>query len=718
MTLVNRLLISGLVLAVAMGALTTGRAQNPRPTAKSDDDSIVIRRDEVPFDLVVRDKKGKLIRDLTESDVEVYEDGVKQSIQSFRFISSGVSENVSTQPGSTPATDASAPKKDTGTATEAAGVSAVALVFDRLSPESRLRARDAALSYLGQSVRKNELVGVFLTDLSVVTVQPFTYDAQQVKSGIEKFATQAPSSFPSTNEKARESRTVVTTDLLRKTLEQAQQSSGNEFLVAIANMMMNRLDFFEEMQRDQQGNATAYGLLHIAASLRSLPGRKAVIFFSEGLVLPPNVVESFRSVISEANRGGVSFYSVDVAGLRTQSKLAETRQEINSRSELRSAQLGSTTDPSGPMTKELERNEDLLRSNPETGLGQLATQTGGFLITDSNDLSGRLQKVDEDLHSYYLLSYSSNNKNYDGHFRKIEVKLKRSGLTVQSRKGYYAVNGNYGSPILPYEAPALAARDAETFPFYAGVFSFPERERLGLVPVIVDVPISAFTVRVDQSKKTYDTDFSLVTVIRNESGQVVAKLSKQYNLNGPAEKAEDEKKGRVLFYREAELPPDHYTFQAIAYDAPSGRASVKTGAFDVGPADASKVRVSDLTLLSRGEPVANDENKNNPFRIANIIVSPNLGEPLHHAMKQVPFFFTVYLPSGSAKPKVTIELITEGKVLSQIPGELPASDAVGRSQFIAALPLEKIPAGSYELKITVAGEGVSLSRSRKFTLVD
>ena len=52
-------------------------------------------------------------------------------------------------------------------------VNAVALIFDRLSPESRVRARDAALSYLGDSVKKSELVGVFLTDLSVVVLQPF-----------------------------------------------------------------------------------------------------------------------------------------------------------------------------------------------------------------------------------------------------------------------------------------------------------------------------------------------------------------------------------------------------------------------------------------------------------------------------------------------------------------------------------------------------------------
>jgi VWFA-related protein len=603
-------------------------------------------------------------------------------------------------------------------------VSALALVFDRLSPESRIRARDAALSYLGESVKKNELVGVFLTDLSVVVLQPFTYDAQQVKAGIEKVGSTAPSAFASSKEQTRNLRTTVATDLMAKNQGETQPSPGTESIAPTADMLLKGLEFYEEMQRDQQGNATAHGLLHIAASLRAAPGRKAVIFFSEGLALPNNVMEAFRSVINEANRSSVSFYSVDVAGLRTESKTADTRKEINSRSEMRMAQLGSTSDPNGPMTKELERNEDILRLNPDSGLSQLANQTGGFLITDSNDLKGRLQQVDEDLHSYYLLSYSSNNQKYDGHFRKIEVKLKRSGLNVQSRKGYYAIKGSFGSPVLSYEAPALALLEnkqkPDSFPFLAAGFSFPDRERIGLAPIMVDVPISAFTIHADQAKKVYDTDFSIVTLVKDQSGRVVTKLSDQYKLTGPLDKIEDVKKERVLFYREPNLPPNRYTLETIAYDAPTGHASVRTGELEVSAGDTSKLHLSDVVLLKRAEPVGStDGNQGNPFRLSNLIVSPNLGEPMQRSLKQIPFFFTVYLPAGSAaKPKVTIELLTQGRALVQLPGQLPDSDALGRSQFVAALPVEKIPAGSYELKITVSDGPVTLSRSRSFTLVD
>ena len=82
----------------------------------------------------------------------------------------------------------------------------------------------------------------------------------------------------------------------------------------------------------------------------------------------------------------------------------------------------------GPLTKGLERNEDLLNYNPESGLSQLAQQTGGAFIGGDNDIGSKLKEVDEDLGTYYLLTYSPTNQNYDGKFRNISVKVKKSGV--------------------------------------------------------------------------------------------------------------------------------------------------------------------------------------------------------------------------------------------------------------------------------------------------
>ncbi|HWW76848.1 MAG TPA: VWA domain-containing protein, partial [Pyrinomonadaceae bacterium] len=526
------------VLACVVVTTIGGGAQERRPAARQSPDSVVVNTDEVLFDVVVRDKRGRVVNDLAASDFEVYEDGVRQEVDSFRLVSPAANAGGGAAPSGrgdkgragvavatngTPERAAAdgAGNGANGVVNGANGVSAVAFVFDRLSPDARARAYKAALSYLDESANGGELFGVFVTDLSALVLQPFTDDRELVKAGLEKAGLHNPSLYTSNNVATRAVRDQETLDMLKG--QQGRGGSGPFAKLRTSSLTM--LEFIEEMERNQQGNATTRGLLFVASSLRALPGRKAVIFFSEGMILPPSTVETFRAVVDAANRNSVSFYAVDAAGLRAESKTAETTKEIISRSDHRMAELGLKGDPGSPMTKGLERNEDILRFNPDSGLGQLANQTGGFLITDSNDLSGRLRRVDEDLHSYYLLSYAPKNLNYDGHFRKIEVKVKRTGLAVQSRKGYFAIKGTFASPVLSYEAPALAALEktpkADAFPFLAAGFSFPERGRAGLAPVLVDVPLSAFTFRADVEKKVYETDFSVVALLKDSSGQVV-----------------------------------------------------------------------------------------------------------------------------------------------------------------------------------------------------
>src|SRR5262249_58286188 len=97
--------------------------------------------------------------------------------------------------------------------------------------------------------------------------------------------------------------------------------------------------------------ATANGLMAIVNSMSRLPGRKAVLFFSEGLSIPPNVQQQFRSVIHAANRANVSVYAVDAAGLRAESTLQAAREEINARSRRRMDNLDrAINNTSGPLT--------------------------------------------------------------------------------------------------------------------------------------------------------------------------------------------------------------------------------------------------------------------------------------------------------------------------------------------------------------------------------
>jgi len=697
-----------------------GLGQNP--VRDQEEEKITVGRNEVLIDAVIKDKKGRAIKDLAATDFEIYEDGVRQQVESFRLVTRGAEAEGDSGDKS------KKPRQEPGTASAnlpVEGVPAVALVFDRLSPDGRARARDAALSYIGKEQSASDFIGVFAVDLSLHVLQPFTTNRQLVRAAIENASSQSSSSFASNSEEVR--RLSERQAVLERAADSTSGTDARD-ATAIAEQSLNQmsmqiLETFERMERDQQGYATTNGLLAVVNSMRRIEGRKAIIFLSEGIAIPPNVQQFFRSVISNANRANVSVYTVDAAGLRAQSSLDETRNEVQAIATRRQRQVASgLEDRSGqPMSRVLERNEDVLMLNPESGLGQLADQTGGFLVSKTNDPGARLRQVNDDLHTYYVLSYVPKNQSYDGRFRQIDLKLHRSGVEVQMRKGYYAINSIDASPVLAYEASALAALNnpnrPSSFPLYADGFNFPAAEKPDLVSVIVEVPPGVVTY-VRDSGKLYRTDFSIVALIRDGSRRVVRKLSNQYALSEPADQIEKAKRGEILFYREAGLPPGKYTIDVAAVDAIANKSSVISGSFEVASGDTAKLRMSSLAILKRAEQIPPDQSKSNPFKYGEVLVYPNLGEELHKATdKQLAFFLTAYAARGkTAAPRLTIEVKQQGSTLSRALVVLPPPDNTGRIQYASALSIEKLPPGDYELTATVSDGASSATRSKKFRL--
>ena len=199
---------------------------------------------------------------------------------------------------------------------------------------------------------------------------------------------------------------------------------------------MRMLRAFESLDRDHRGYTASSALLSILTSLQMLPGRKSLLFFSEGLPASPVLQGELQSVIESANRANITVYTVDATGLRVQSSSSETRKEVDALGDTRLQQTSVPTDRyDEPLTRGMERTEDLMRYSGEAGLTTLAEDTGGFMVRDTNDIGSAFRRIDEDMRFHYLLSYSPKNPVYDGKFRTISVKVKRAGLNVFARRG-------------------------------------------------------------------------------------------------------------------------------------------------------------------------------------------------------------------------------------------------------------------------------------------
>jgi VWFA-related protein len=453
--------VLALVGLTGLGVLVTPQDAAPSPATGTDQPVPVfgVESSLVLLDVVVRDRGGRLVRDLRADEFEVYEDGKRQSVAAFDIINTETAPGGARVAGESGANAPAAPEASPAAAAPPSGGQApgqgepavIVFVFDRLSAQGRDRADKAARIYADKGHVPGDLVGVFVIDQALHALLPLSTDLREIRAAFHRAAMQAHTPFSASREKARAA-TDRAMDLEQglAALGRASGSAGAGAQVRAqaaalgaalvwANMQARMDRTVDRIERDQQGFSSTDGLLAVVSALKILPGRKTVVFFSEGLTISAHVQPQLESVAAVANRANVSVYAIDAGGLRVESETQEARTELMQHTELRLRSLGRPTEGGGPLLQGLEHSEDMLQLNPHVKLGELAENTGGFLIRDTNDASDGFRRLLEETRFYYLLSYAPDNSEFDGTFRSISVTIKRRGVKVHSRKGYLAL---------------------------------------------------------------------------------------------------------------------------------------------------------------------------------------------------------------------------------------------------------------------------------------
>ena len=342
------ILAAAAAVAAGAGALAQAPSQAPAgapATSQTPGSGFATSTTAVVVDVVVRDAKGAPIVDLKPSDFELFEEDARQKIASVELIAPG---RAPARAGTAAAArDAAAPISPAPVPEAAAAVPAsptvVALVFHRLSAEGRDLAAAAARSYLDRATA-NDYAGVFSIDTSLEVVQTFTTDRARLTAAIERAATtqaalhvRAPgmgSAFGDADGDV--SPTASAESPGRPIGDRAVQSGPNSaasidarFIKIYANMERA----YGEMVRDRNGHIESAALTSLVTGLGSLPGRKTVVLFSEGISIPPAAEAKFRAVVDSANRANVSFYAIQAKGLKVHSDLLATGRSIQQNGE-------------------------------------------------------------------------------------------------------------------------------------------------------------------------------------------------------------------------------------------------------------------------------------------------------------------------------------------------------------------------------------------------
>jgi VWFA-related protein len=368
----------------------------------------------VLVDAVVTDKKG-YIRDLKAKDFHVLEDNKEQTVNSFSY-----------------------------EADPASGKSQrhyIILFFDNshMAFDDQPRARRAAEKFIDSTAGPNRMMGVVNFNGTMQLAMNFTDNADRLKKVVSG----------------------AKPDLI----------GLNETEAEAAPELQNAASSF--------GARTAFlALRSLAEGLRTVPGRKTLIYLSADFKLPPDRTE-LNAAVDSCHRANVAIYSLDIRGLVAIAGLTPSARPENAlasgrRALLRLAAFASRAASSGPGAAFAFQGPGAPSGNVNTGdwsspqnqahlemkkvpdslLSQdallvLSDETGGFAIHNTNDLAGGLEKIGQEQSEYYLLGYTPPESS-EGSCHKLRVKVDRGGSTVRARAEYCVEKSHdllAGSPI-------------------------------------------------------------------------------------------------------------------------------------------------------------------------------------------------------------------------------------------------------------------------------
>ncbi len=365
--------------------------------------------------------------------------------------------------------------------------------------------------------------------------------------------------------------------------------------------------------------------------------KKSVIYFSSGVTQTGIENQAaLRAAVNTAVKANVAIYTLDARGLEAEPVGGSAT----------SASLRGTAMYSGAgVQSQLDQNF----ASQET-LTTLAADTGGKAFLDTNDLGQVFDRVQKDTSVYYVLGYKSSNPLRDGHYRKIQVKVNRSGLNLEFRKGYYApkdfkhFNSDDRERQLTEELGSeLSNTDVAV---YMAAAYFRMNENRFYIPVSLVVPGSQipFTKGGDKDKATLDVIGEVLDELKRPVGSVreTVKLA--------VDAAQEVQRKNVQYTTGFLLGPGKYHFKFVVRENESGKIGSFETDFTVPDIKKTPLKMSSVVLASQRKE--NTKKGQNPLVRDGSELIPNIAHvftPEQHLY----LLYEVYEPSKDKAPVAT-----------------------------------------------------------------
>lgn len=378
----------------------------------------------VILEVVVTNGEDGPVKGLPQGDFQVREDGVQQPVTFFEEHSGA----------SVPPTKAAALPANVFTNATAVppGDAVNVLLVDSLNTlrEDQNMVRDHLIAFL-KTTQPGTPMAIFALETKLRLVQGFTGDSATLLAALEDktngVLVKATTVSRTSQNNAYERENL---DVMKGMVPSSQPVEVMQNAGAIAGVTQAQEERGSN-QSEQRLGMTAEALQVLARYLANIPGRKNLIWFAssfprdlfpgsddKGSLKGGKETRKLKETADLLAVSQVAIYPVAARGVETQ-----TWNDAGSEYRL---------------TNDESQKEDNTHVANFAAMSALASETGGEVIAGTNDMGKALARAMQNGSHYYTLSYTPTNKNFDGKFRRIEVKLGESQYRLAYRRGYYA----------------------------------------------------------------------------------------------------------------------------------------------------------------------------------------------------------------------------------------------------------------------------------------
>jgi VWFA-related protein len=652
---------------------------------------------EVSLDLVARGKKNKPVLDLQASDIAVTDNGAPVNLSSFRLV------------------------------TGDAGSRLITLVFDRMESAASGNAFEIAGKILDTvPVGGGFSFAVLRVDGRLRLLQEFTADRTALRAAIRLATKGKPQEFQSASAQAEKKLIAVAqtgSDLTAVKVTDPERKVAEVLLASL-----------EESQRMMQGavsQPSLSALLALTRTQRQVPGRKVVIYFAQGLAVDPNTNDMLLSIVGAANRAGVSLYPVDANPMTLEldqsmqaavalgnAKVAFAQNVTPARDSAGNPAPQAVPGLATSMKFGVDRSQTELLGATRDPLSEVAGGTGGAYIRAGDNLRKPLQRMVEDLNTYYEISYAPPTEEYDGKFRPVTVKPLRKGIKIQSRAGYFAQPPGTGFGTRPFEAPLVKILAGEQFPADLRFRIAPVR--LGELPdgnanaVVVEVPITELEMKKDDNANLFSVHVAILAQIKRSDGSILERFSEDIPKRGDLDALKGNGSDVIGLQRHFTAPPGKYVLEVAVQDRANGKAAAQRTEFEI-PNVSEGPALSDLVLVRRTDPFTWESDPLEPLRYEDGRVVPNLAGQVSPDTKEISLFFMVH-PDAAAADQARLEmaLLRNGEPVGRMPLQLHQGVGQRVVPYLASIQARALSPGRYEAIAILTHGGRTVQNSTSF----